>query len=113
MSANGRLVRAYDAGRIAASALVRSRDLRVRASNHHEMTIAVAALVSEEPLATALREFERFRTLRSDVEYGWQAGASEADLQRALAVVGKLLDHGAYELRQHRPSIAGRIASPS
>ena len=39
ISANGRLLRAYDAGRIAAAAVVRSRDLRVRAANHHELTL--------------------------------------------------------------------------
>jgi hypothetical protein len=34
LSANGRMVRAYDAGRIAATAVVRAHDLRVRATNH-------------------------------------------------------------------------------
>jgi hypothetical protein len=51
VSANGKLVRAYDAGRIAATAVVRVRDLRVRAANHHELTLAVAALVSGAELA--------------------------------------------------------------
>ncbi|HEY0016510.1 MAG TPA: hypothetical protein VGC13_09340 [Longimicrobium sp.] len=41
VSANGKLVRAYDAGRIAATAIVRVRDLRVRAANHHELTLAL------------------------------------------------------------------------
>ncbi|HEU4884535.1 MAG TPA: hypothetical protein VFT45_19930 [Longimicrobium sp.] len=58
ISANGRLVRAYDAGRIAAAAIVRSRDLRVRAANHHELTLAVAGLVSGADLAIAFHEMD-------------------------------------------------------
>ena len=111
LSANGRLVRAYDAGRIAASAVVRSRGLRVRATNHHEVTIAVAALVGGELLATALREFEALRTLRSGIEYGWGAGASGQDVERAVGVVGRILEHGARDLQQNRPEIASRIGT--
>jgi hypothetical protein len=113
LSANGRLVRAYDAGRIAASALVRANDLRVRAANHHEMTIGVAALLGSEELRAALRRFEAFRSLRSNIEYGWQAQASDDDVNRAVDVVRSILEHGARELHPLRPAISSRITPPS
>jgi hypothetical protein len=110
VSANGRLLRAYDAGRIAAAAIVRSRDLRVRAANHHELTLAVAALVSGADLAKALNEMDGVRRLRASLEYGWQAGASDADVQRALDVVHRILRGGSTELAISRPSLSARLA---
>lgn len=109
VSANGRLLRAYDAGRIAAAAVVRSRDLRVRAANHHELTLAVAALVSSPELALAFNEMDGMRRLRTDLEYGWQAGASDTDVHRALDVVRRILRGGSAELPVSRPSLAGRL----
>ncbi len=112
MSAKGRLVRAYDAGRLAATALVRSRGLRVRASNHHEVTLAAAAFVSEVDLALALGDLEDLRTVRSDAEYSWESNVSPADAEHALEVVRSVLRNGALDLRQHRPSLADRIHLP-
>jgi hypothetical protein len=109
ISANGRLVRAYDAGRIAAATIVRSRDLRVRAANHHELTLAVAALASGPDLAKAFNEMDGMRRLRADLEYGWQAGASVADVQRALDVVRRILQGGSAELAAVRPSLSARL----
>lgn len=111
VSTNGRLVRAYDAGRIAATALVRVHELRVRAANHHELTLPVAALLSGPDLARAFNELDGMRRLRADLEYGWQAGASEKDVGRALDVVGRILSHGAAELATQRPSVRQRIQS--
>lgn len=112
LSANGRLLRAYDAGRIAAATVVRSRDLRVRAANHHELTLAIAALVSDAELAKAFNEMDGMRRLRADLEYGWQAGASADDVQRALDVVRRVLRFGAVELAEHRSSLGGRLPEP-
>jgi hypothetical protein len=109
VSANGRLLRAYDAGRIAAAAVVRSRDLRVRAANHHELTLAVAALVSRPELALAFSEMDGMRRLRTDLEYGWKGGASDADVYRALDVVRRILHGGSVELAASRPSLAGHL----
>lgn len=109
LSANGRLLRAYDAGRIAAAAVVRSRDLRVRAANHHELTLAVAALVSGSDLARSFNEMDGMRRLRADLEYGWQAGASATDVQRAVDVVMRILRLGAGELATSRPSLSSRL----
>lgn len=112
LSANGRLLRAYDAGRIAAAAIVRTRDLRVRAANHHELTLAVAALVSSADLAQALNEMDGIRRLRTDLEYGWQAGASEQDVARGVGVVRRILRYGPGELTSSRPSLQGRLHPP-
>jgi hypothetical protein len=109
LSANGRLLRAYDAGRIAAAAVVRARDLRVRAANHHELTLAVAALVSGRDLALAFNEMDGMRRLRTDLEYGWQGGASDSDVRRALDVVRRILQGASVELPASRASLAGRL----
>jgi hypothetical protein len=77
------------------------------------VTIAVASLLGSEELRIALRRFEAFRSLRSSIEYGWQAQASEEDVDRAVEVVRTILDHGARELHQVRPAVASRIAIPS
>jgi hypothetical protein len=112
MSAKGRLVRAYDAGRLAATALVRSRNLRVRAANHHEVTLAAAGFLSAGELATLLGDLDDLRTLRSSAEYGWESSLSNTDAENALATVRLLLRHGARDLREHRPALAQRIQSP-
>lgn len=112
MSLGGRLVRAYDAGRLAATAVVRSRDLRVRASNHHEVTLAVAQSMGSQELRIALRELDAIRPLRSDAEYGWKTSASASDAERTVDVVGRLLRHAAQNLREHRPALSPRIPLP-
>lgn len=112
ISASGRLIRAYDAGRIAAMALVRSHALRVRAANHHEVTLAVARLVAGDETGKALKELDGLRTRRVDAEYGWQAGISAADADRAVEVARRVLQHGACDLREHRPTLADRINPP-
>ncbi|HEV7589018.1 MAG TPA: hypothetical protein VGO40_12950 [Longimicrobium sp.] len=112
-SASGRLIRAYDAGRLAAFALVRSRNLRVRASNHHEMIIAVAGMVGGATLTEALDELDRFRKLRNHLEYGWERRATNADAARALAAIRHILEEGARTLVGQRPTLAGRVEPPS
>lgn len=108
-SASGRLIRAYDAGRLAAFALVRSRDLRVRASNHHEVVITVARMLGGESLAEALDDLDQLRGLRNHLEYGWERRASEMDVQRAIAAARRILDEGALDLSIHRPTLASRV----
>ena len=52
------------------------------------------------------------RRLRVDLEYGWQAGASEKDVGRAVDVAGRVLNQGAVELGEHRPSARQRLKTP-
>jgi hypothetical protein len=104
VSPKGRLVRAYDAGRLAATSLVRSRDLRVRATNHHEITVAAAGFVSAGDLAASFGELEELRALRVDAEYGWESGVSATDAESALQTVRGILRESATNLRAHRPA---------
>jgi hypothetical protein len=113
LSPSGRLVRAYDAGRIAAMALVRSRDLRVRASNHHEVTLAAARLISGDELSRALSDLDAFRARRANAEYGWRQTIDMDDADRAVDIVRRVLLHAAQNLREHRPSLSERIQPPA
>jgi hypothetical protein len=113
LSAAGRLLRAYDAGRVAALAIVRAHDLRVRAMNHHETAIAVAGVLGGDELDEALGDLDRYRQLRHHLEYGWDRQASEADVSRVHSIVHHILQEGARRLVERRPTLAGRIAPPS
>jgi hypothetical protein len=113
MSASGRLVRAYDAGRIAAMAILRSRDLRPRASNHHEITISAAQGLAADELRKALGGLDVLRPLRAEAEYGWQVRTSAGDAERAMKVARQVLEHGARNLREHRPTLENRIQPPA
>ena len=111
-SVSGRLIRADDAGRLAAFAIVRSSGLRVRASNHHEIVIGVAGMVGGATLTEALDDFDRFRKLRNHLEYGWEDRATNADVVQALAAVRRILEEGARGLVAQRPTLAGRVEPP-
>ena len=113
ISASGRLVRAYDAGRIAAMAILRSRDLRPRASNHHEITIGAAQMFAAGELRAALGGLDVLRPLRAEAEYGWQVKPSPADAERAIKVARQVLEHGARNLLEHRPALEKRIQPPA
>jgi len=111
-SASGRLIRAYDAGRLAAFAIVRSSGLRVRASNHHEMVIGVAGMVGDATMAEALDDFDKFRKLRNHLEYGWERRATNADAAQALAAVRRVMEEAARTLLEQRPTLVGRVNPP-
>lgn len=113
MSASGRLVRAYDAGRIAAMAVLRSRDLRPRASNHHEITIGAAQMLSAGELRAAPGGLDVLRPLRAEAEYGWQAKPSAGEVERAMSVARQVLEYGARNLLDHRPGLENRIPPPA
>ena len=83
-SPNRRLTSAYDAGRIAALAVVRAADLRVRASNHHEVTLTAAGFVANGELEALLQEFQALRLERIQIEYGWETRTSAAEVERVL-----------------------------
>lgn len=105
-SPNRRLTSAYDAGRIAALAVVRAANLRVRAQNHHEVTLAAAGLLAGDPLEGLLQEFQALRLGRIQIEYGWRVRASAADVDRVLPKVLALLEAGERSIRSGRPGMA-------
>lgn len=112
VSVDGRLGRAYDAGRIAATAVVRCHGLRVRAQNHHEMVLKTAGLLGGAGLAQALDEFDRVRHMRAEAEYGWEDLQFDERVGRALKLARRVLILCAAELRACRPSIAQHIQPP-
>lgn len=105
------MIRAYDPARLAAYALVRSRDVKARAQNHHEVTLTAAGIIGGEEFQRALRDVNQLRRLRNTLEYGWEA-ASERDAERAVPIVARLLALAAGNLRAHRPGIAAWISDP-
>ena len=111
-SEEARVIRAYDAGRLAATALVRAHNLRVRAQNHHEIVIRSAGLLGGEELGRALNAFERLKGMRAKAEYGWENAPYIMPLSRAIELVRRILDLTAPELRAERPGIAKRISPP-
>jgi hypothetical protein len=109
---DARIIRTYDAGRLAATSLVRAYHLRVRAQNHHEHTLRTAALLGTGELRHSLDEFDRVRRLRSEAEYGWQSSSSGTPLSRGIELVGRILVLACTELRLSRPELAERIKHP-
>ncbi|MBB4634696.1 hypothetical protein [Longimicrobium terrae] len=104
-SANRRLTSAYDAGRIAVLAVVRAANLRVRAQNHHEVTLATAGLLAGGELQGMLQEFQALRLERVQIEYGWRTRASAADVERATAAVGGIMKLAAGWISTRRPLV--------
>jgi hypothetical protein len=112
LSAKNRTILGYDAGRLAALAIVRSRDVRIRAGNHHEITIKGAAALSERDLAAAFHVLDDLRSRRHALEYGWGITTSAEAAASLLDTIRRILELGAENLRQHRPGIASRISTP-
>lgn len=104
-SPNRRLTSAYDAGRIAALAVVRASNLRVRAQNHHEVTLAAAGLLAGEALQMLLQEFQALRLERIQIEYGWKTRASVDDVNRVLPKVLAIPEHGSRWISSERPTV--------
>jgi hypothetical protein len=112
ISGRSRLGLLYDAGRIAADALVRAHDLRVRATNHHEVAIRTASLLSNEELAGAFGRLDGIRTVRAEAKYGWQAADVTEHLGRTAPLVRQILELTARELAKARPHLGARLAPP-
>lgn len=104
-----RLMRAYDAGRLAATALVRAHALRTRAQNHHEMVLRAAGYIGPEELMRLIEPFNRLRTLRSEIQYGWEEVDLGGQVAKAISMATDILALIAPELRKARPAIADQI----
>jgi hypothetical protein len=110
-SLDNRFLRAYDAGRIAAVALVRAAGYRVRGGEgHHYVTFDVARTLAEDPeLRRALEEMNGLRTLRHDVEYEYEDDVGAEAVGTALRVAERVINLGAKHLRVARPALEKRI----
>jgi hypothetical protein len=112
ISGRGRLGLLYDAERIAADALVRAHDLRVRATNYHEVAIRTASLLSSEELAGAFGRLDGLRTLRAEAKYGWRMADFTEHLVKAVPLVRQILELSSREMVKVRPHLAARLAPP-
>jgi hypothetical protein len=104
-----RLIRAYDAGRIAATALVRANGFRVQSQNHHELVLRTAGLLGTEVFARLLDDFNRVRTLRAQVEYSWEEVRLGERLIEALSMAERIVAMTGAELRKARPDLASEL----
>jgi hypothetical protein len=111
-SPNRRLTSAYDAGRVAALALVRAANLRVRARNHHEVTLAAAGFVGGEELEGLFQEFQALRLERIQLEYGWQVKATVGDVEAVLPRVRRILSLAHRAVAALRPGLEREITPP-
>lgn len=112
-SPNRRLTSPYDAGRVAALAVVRATDLRVRASNHHEVTVTAAGFLAGGELEALLQEFQALRLERIQIEYGWKTRTSAAEVERALPRIRDILVHASRAIARRRPSVRDDISPPA
>jgi len=112
ISGRGRIGLLYDAGRIAADALVRAHNLRVRATNHHEVAIRTAALLADEELARAFGRLDGFRTIRAEAKYGWQTADVAEHLTLAGPLVRRILELSALKLVAVRPHLSSKLSPP-
>ena len=51
--------------------------------------------------------------LRHHLEYGWERRVTDTDVMQALAAVRRILNEGARDLLAQRPTLVGRIETPS
>ena len=111
-SPDNRLLRAYDAGRIAATAIIRAGGFRVKSGEgHHFVTFDVArSLVTEPALRTALDEMSALRTQRHALEYEPEDEIDMSTVEHAVGVATRIINTGADHLRGTRPAARARFA---
>jgi hypothetical protein len=107
-----KLLLGYDAGRIAAHAIVRARSLRVRATNHHEVTFQLAAVLTNPELGTLLKRMDGMRRYRNEVEYFFESEMRAGRADEVLESVRRMLPLVAEDLRTERPGLVDRIQLP-
>jgi hypothetical protein len=110
-SLDNRLVRAYDAGRIAAFAIVRSAGYRTRGGEgHHYVTFdAARGLVGDPELRHALDEMSGVRALRHAVEYEPDDDVDVETVTTAAAIAARIINGGAQHLRSRHPAVSARF----
>ena len=110
-SLDNRLVRAYDAGRIAAFAIVRSAGYRTRGGEgHHYVTFDVARSLVEDPdLRHALDEMSGVRAIRHAVEYEPEDDVDVEAVAATTAVAARIINGGARHLRARHPAVSARF----
>jgi hypothetical protein len=112
-SLENRLLRAYDAARLAAMAIVRAAGYRTRGSDgHHYVTFEVArSLVTDSDLRRALDTMNSLRKVRHEVEYESEGDVSEKTLASALKGAEQVITLGGVHLQAERPNLSKQISS--
>lgn len=102
-----RVLRAYDASRICAFAIMRAGGYRTRGGDsHHFVTFDVArSLVDDGELKQALDRMSGFRRVRHAIEYEAHDDADEATVAEALQLAERVIRLGGEHLRQQRPHL--------
>lgn len=110
-SLENRMLRAYDAGRIAAAAIVRSGGYRARGGEgHHFVTFDVArSLVNDPGLRTALDEMSALWAQRHALEYEPEGEVDAATVDHAFNVATRIINAGASHLREARADARARF----
>jgi hypothetical protein len=108
VSPENRLLRAYDAARLAALAVMREAGYRTRGSeSHHFVTFEVArSLASDAELRRALDAMNSLRKVRHEVEYEAEGEIDEAAVEEARQIAERVISLGAEHLRSKRPHLA-------
>lgn len=110
VSLENRMLRAYDAARIAATAIVRAAGYRTRGDGHHHITFDVArSLVSDVDLKRALDTMDALRKVRHDVEYEAEGEVDERTLTKALRGADQVIALGRVHLQKQRPGLLRHI----
>ena len=106
-SLDNRLIRAYDAGRIAAFGLVRDAGYRTRGGEgHHYVTFDVARSVVTDPdLRRVLAEMDGLRKVRHSVEYEAHDDVDEPTVKEACRLAKQIIELGTKHLRERRPAL--------
>jgi hypothetical protein len=109
-SPENRLLRAYDAARIAALAIIRAAGYRTRgAESHHFITFDVArSVVRDAGLRNALATMNSLRKVRHEIEYEAEGELDESTVAQAVAVAEQVISEGAQHLRAQRPNLGLR-----
>ncbi len=109
-----RFLLAYDAGRMAASALVRSAGYRPKGrEGHHFVALEVARSLATVPeLRDGFRQVDELRKQRHALQYEAYDDVDEAAAERAIQLATRVLALGAEHLVTTRPSLRARIQAP-
>lgn len=111
MSPDGVLRSAYDAGRIAATAVLAARHMRIRSKgSHHQYTFSAVGALELPGLADIIVDSEEVRGLRADSEYGAQP-ASDGDRDLARAWMKRTLPLLRASLVSGDPALESRLSA--
>jgi hypothetical protein len=114
-SVESRLLRAYDAARIAAFAMVRDAGYRTRGGeSHHYVTFDIARSLAADPdLRQSLARMDGLRKVRHAVEYEASDDVDEAAVEEARQLAEQVITLGAVHLRNKRPGLVIPDTNPT